>query len=96
MITPTETNQDYEKEDVFNPDVDIGYDNKTETDQIYVNKTSNGETKVIYSEVNNTVSTVIVTAAIMLLLFVIVIATFKYYSYQKEKDLIQVKIIHDK
>ena len=32
----------------------------------------------------------------MLLVFVIVVATFKYYSYQKERELLQAKIIHDK
>ena len=86
IITSTETNSGYEVGDIFNPDVDINYDNKTEskTEHVFVNNSMNGDTKVVYTEVSNTISTVIVTVAIMLLLFLVVVAGFRYYNYQRQ------------
>mmetsp|Transcript_41470 Transcript_41470/g.63276 ORF Transcript_41470/g.63276 Transcript_41470/m.63276 type:complete len:228 (+) Transcript_41470:852-1535(+) len=101
IITATESNAQYGGPgDIFKPiDVETEVENKTDTniiqEEVIVNNT-NTDTKIIYTESNNTVSTVIVTVAIMCLVFAIGISAYKYYAYQKEKDLIDAKIIREK
>mmetsp|Transcript_29160 Transcript_29160/g.43939 ORF Transcript_29160/g.43939 Transcript_29160/m.43939 type:complete len:113 (-) Transcript_29160:549-887(-) len=81
VITQTATNKDFVEDDKFNP-VDISMENTTsieiEKQQVVINGT---ETAIVYTEAEGTVATVIVTASITLLVFLVVVALWKYFGY---------------